>query len=181
MNKLISAGLAGLLTVSLALPAAAHTGHADGSGFLSGFLHPLGGLDHLLAMVAVGLWAAQTGGRALWMLPIAFVTMLTGGALIGMSGFELPMVEAGIAASVAVLGLLVILNKRVSVYAGMALVGVFAMFHGHAHGAEMPAAAHPLLFGAGFILSTVLLHAAGIATMIVGRGAAKRLLRATAA
>jgi urease accessory protein len=181
MNKLISTGFAGLLTVTLALPAAAHTGHVDGSGFLSGFLHPLGGLDHLLAMVAVGLWAAQTGGRALWMLPVAFVTMLAGGALIGISGLELPMVEAGIAASVAVLGLLVVLNKRVPVYAAMALVGVFAVFHGHAHGAEMPAAAHPLLFGAGFILSTVLLHGAGIATMVIGRGVAKRLVRTTVA
>ncbi|MBK1841007.1 HupE/UreJ family protein [Azospirillum sp. YIM B02556] len=181
MNKLLSAGLAGLAVVTLALPAAAHTGHADGMGFLAGFLHPLGGLDHLLAMVAVGLWAAQTGGRALWMLPVAFVTMLTGGALAGMSGIEVPMVEAGIAASVAVLGLLVLLNKRVPVSAGMALVGVFAVFHGHAHGAEMPATAQPMLFGAGFILSTVLLHGAGIAAMAIGRGVARRSARPTAA
>lgn len=180
MNKLLSAGLAGLLIVTLALPAAAHTGHADGAGFLHGFLHPLGGIDHLLAMVGVGLWAAQLGGRALWLLPVAFVTMLAGGAVLGMAGVELPLVEAGIAASVAVLGLLVVLNKRVPVAAGMALVGAFAVFHGHAHGAEMPAAAQPLLYGFGFAVATALLHGAGIATMVIGRSTARRLARSSA-
>ncbi|PWC36075.1 HupE/UreJ family protein [Azospirillum sp. TSO35-2] len=170
MNRLFSAGLAGALTVTLALPAAAHPGHAADAMFLQGFLHPLSGIDHLLTMVAVGVWAAQNGGRAVWLLPAAFVAMLAGGAALGMAGVELPAVEAGIAASVAVLGLLVALNKRVPVIAGMALVGAFAVLHGHAHGAEMPEAAQPLLYGLGFIVSTVLLHGVGIAIGMARRG-----------
>lgn len=163
MNRLLSAGLAGLLTVALALPAAAHTGHAGHAMFQEGLLHPLNGIDHLLAMVAVGIWAAQNGGKAIWLLPASFIAMLAGGAAFGMAGVELPAVEAGIAASVAVLGLLVLLNKRVPVAAGMLLVGAFAVLHGHAHGAEMPQAADPVLYSLGFLLSTAMLHAAGIA------------------
>ncbi|AWK85669.1 HupE/UreJ family protein [Azospirillum thermophilum] len=167
MTRMLPAGLAGALALTLALPAAAHTGHAGDAMFLQGFLHPLGGIDHLMAMVAVGIWAAQNGGRAIWLLPAAFVGMLAGGAVLGMAGVELPAVEAGIAASVAVLGLLVVLKKRIPVLAGMVLVGAFAVLHGHAHGAEMPEAAQPLLYALGFVLSTVLLHGVGIAIGLI--------------
>ena len=163
MNRFLSAGLAGVLTATLALPAAAHPGHTGDAMFLQGLLHPLTGIDHLLTMLAVGVWAAQNGGRAIWLLPAAFITMLSGGAVLGMAGIELPAVEAGIAASVAVLGLLVLLNKRVPVAAAVILVGAFAILHGHAHGTEMPQAADPLLYGLGFVLSTAMLHGIGIA------------------
>lgn len=163
MNRLLSAGLAGVLAATLALPAAAHPGHAGDAMFLQGLLHPLTGIDHLLTMLAVGVWAAQNGGRAIWLLPTAFIAMLSGGAVLGMAGIGLPAVEAGIAASVAVLGLLVLLNKRVPVAAAAILVGAFAVLHGHAHGTEMPQAANPLLYGLGFVLSTAMLHGIGIA------------------
>lgn len=172
MNRLLSAGLAGAFVATLALPATAHTGHAGDAMFLQGLLHPLTGIDHLLTMVAVGVWASQNGGRALWLLPASFIAMLCGGAVLGMAGIELPAVEAGIAASVAVLGLLVLLNTRVPAVAAAILVGVFAVLHGHAHGTEMPQAADPLLYSLGFILSTAMLHAAGIAiglTRHIGR------------
>ncbi|TWA70243.1 urease accessory protein [Azospirillum brasilense] len=175
MNRLISAGLAGVLSVALALPAAAHTGHAGDAMFVQGLLHPLTGIDHLLAMVAVGVWAAQNGGRALWLLPAAFIAMLSGGAALGMAGIALPAVEAGIAASVAVLGLLVLLNKRVPATAAALLVGAFAVLHGHAHGTEMPQTADPLLYGLGFVLSTALLHGTGIA-LGLARHLPRRLL-----
>ncbi|QCO05202.1 HupE/UreJ family protein [Azospirillum argentinense] len=163
MNRLLSAGTAGLLAATLALPAAAHTGHAGDAMFVQGLLHPLTGIDHLLTMLAVGVWAAQNGGRAIWLLPTAFIAMLSGGAVLGMAGIEFPAVEAGIAASVAVLGLLVLLNKRVPAAAAAVLVGAFAVLHGHAHGTEMPQTADPFLYGLGFVLSTAMLHGTGIA------------------
>lgn len=171
MNTRFAAGLAGVLTMALAAPALAHPGHLEGAGFVQGFLHPLGGIDHLLAMVAVGLWAAQLGGRALWLLPAAFVATLAGGAVLGLSGVALPLVEAGIAASVVILGLLVLLRKRVPVVAATILVAVFALFHGHAHGAEMPEASLPVLYGLGFVAATLLLHGVGMAIMLVGQRA----------
>ncbi len=154
------------LALALALaggPAAAHTSGAEGAGFAVGLAHPLQGLDHLLAMVAVGLWAAQLGGRAVWRVPAAFVAALVAGALLAMAGAGLPAVEPGIMASVLVMGLLVAGAVRLPVPAGAALVGLFALWHGHAHGAEMPQAAHPLLYGLGFVLATAALHAAGVA------------------
>ncbi|PWC91443.1 hypothetical protein TSH100_00745 [Azospirillum sp. TSH100] len=163
MNRFLSAGLAGILTATLALPVAAHPGHAGDAMFLQGLLHPLTGIDHLLTMLAVGVWAAQNGGRAIWLLPTAFIAMLSSGAVLGMAGIELPAVEAGTAASIVVLGLLVLLNKRVPVAAATILVGAFAVLHGHAHGTEMPQTADPLFYGLGFVLSTVMLHGIGIA------------------
>ncbi|MGQ9368717.1 HupE/UreJ family protein [Azospirillum sp. ST 5-10] len=172
------AAAAGIAAALLAAPALAHTGHPEGAGFVHGVLHPLGGIDHLLAMVAVGLWAARQGGRAVLLLPAAFVVMLVGGAALGMAGVALPAVEAAIAASVAVLGLLALLNRRLPLAAGMALVGAFAVFHGHAHGAEMPAGADALGYGLGFVAATVLLHAAGVVTALAGRLALRRAARA---
>ncbi len=149
--------------------AEAHTYGAAGAGFLHGLGHPLGGLDHLLAMVAVGLWAAQIGGRALWLVPAAFVAMMLVGGALGMAGIGLPMAEMVVVASVLVLGTLVASASRLPVAAGMAVTGLFALFHGHAHGVEMPEAASPALYGLGFVLTTVALHAIGVGLGLAGR------------
>lgn len=158
MKKLVLPVAALLLAPTLAH---AHPGH-DVTGFSHGFAHPLSGLDHLLAMLAVGLWAAQMGGRARWAVPATFVTVMALGGALGMMGLHLPMVESGIAASVLVLGLLIALSARLSLAAAMPLVGLFALFHGYAHGAEMPASVSGLEYAAGFALATAALHAAGI-------------------
>lgn len=141
----------------------AHTGVGDAHGLMHGFEHPIGGLDHVLAMVAVGLFAAVLGGRALWAVPAAFVLTMAVGGLVGMSGFELPFVEIGIALSVVVLGLAVAFRVHLPTLAAMALVGFFAIFHGYAHGAEAPADASGLGYALGFMLATALLHGAGVA------------------
>jgi urease accessory protein len=167
----LSASLAAL--AALAVPALAHTGHAPVFGFASGFLHPLMGVDHVLAMVAVGMLAALLGGRALWLVPGSFVgAMLLGGAL-GLSGVALPLVEAAILASVVVLGIAVASGRRMPVSAAMALVAAFAVFHGHAHGTEMPAAASALSYALGFVSATALLHAFGIAAGIMAERASQ--------
>jgi urease accessory protein len=163
----LALGLAGAALMALPAAALAHTGHMEPSGFMHGFEHPLGGLDHLLAMVAVGLWAAQSGGRALLALPAAFVGAMILGALAGMAGLPLPAVELGILGSVLALGALVAFKPRLSLTVCMAITAGFAVFHGYAHGAEMPAAASPLAYGLGFAAATALLHAAGVA-MILG-------------
>lgn len=144
----------------------AHTGVGETHGFMHGFMHPVGGLDHVLAMVAVGLFAAMLGGRALWLVPAAFVAMMGVGGLIGINGIELPFVELGIAASVIVIGAAVALRLNTPTAVAMTLVGFFATFHGHAHGAEMPVDASGLNYAIGFMLATALLHAAGIGLAI---------------
>ena len=151
--------------------ASAHTGSHGVTGFVSGLSHPLLGLDHLLAMIAIGLWAAQQGGRARWAVPAAFVgTMILGGVL-AMSGLALPQVETGIAASVLVLGLLIATRRQWAVPAGMTIAAGFALFHGYAHGLEMPQAASPALYALGFVLTTAFLHGVGIAGSLIGRHA----------
>lgn len=158
--------LAALSALAMAPAAAfAHPGTTphDHAGFLAGVLHPLTGADHLAAMVAVGLWAAALGGRAIWAVPASFVGLLAIGAVLGVIGVTLPAVEPMIAVSVIALGLAVAFRLRVAAPAAAALVGVFAVFHGHAHGAEMPELASPLLYGLGFVLATAALHGAGIA------------------
>lgn len=149
----------------------AHTGAGQSSGLMDGFLHPLGGLDHILAMVMVGLLAAQLGGRALWLVPASFVAAMIVGGGLGLAGLPILLVELGIGLSVIVLGAAVALHKRAAVPAAMALVGFFAVFHGQAHGTEMPESAIALIYGASFVTSTALLHAAGIglASLINGR------------
>jgi urease accessory protein len=152
------------LTALFLIPtfAQAHPGHGADGGLAHGFTHPFGGLDHILAMIAVGLWAAQLGKRALWSVPATFVgVMLLGGAL-GMGGFTLPFVEQGILASVFILGLLIAFTSRLPLAASAAVVGVFALFHGCAHGAEMPADSSSFAYMAGFAIATALLHAAGL-------------------
>jgi urease accessory protein len=143
--------------------AGAHPFHGVANGFAGGFTHPLSGLDHILAMVAVGLWAAQLGGRSRWMVPAAFVSLMVVGGALGMAGVHVPAVESGIAASVLVLGLLIAGAVRLPMFAGMALVGLFAIFHGHAHGTEIPAAASGFTYAVGFVLATIALHGCGIA------------------
>jgi urease accessory protein len=152
--------LAALLFAPLA--AHAHAGAGPAHGLADGFSHPLHGLDHLLAMIAVGLWAAQLGGRAIWAVPASFVGVMMLGGALGLSGATLPFVEGAILASVFLLGLLIVFSARPPLWAGAALVGAFALFHGHAHGAEMPENAVGALYAAGFVAATALLHLAGI-------------------
>ena len=148
-------------------PALAHVGHVEHSGFVSGLLHPLTGVDHLLAMVAVGVWAAMIGGRALYAFPAAFVGLMVLSALAGMGmfgfGSDWPLMEAGIALSVVALGLLVAFNLRAGLALGTTACALFAIFHGYAHGAELPAGAGAVGYIAGFAIATMGLHAAGIA------------------
>ncbi|MBP0495860.1 HupE/UreJ family protein [Roseomonas sp. SG15] len=155
-----------LLPLALALlplPALAHTGLGHVAGFTAGFAHPLGGADHLMAMVAIGLWAGLMGGRAAWALPLAFLGAMTVGGALGMAGIGLPMVEAGIAGSVIVLGALVALAVRPPLAVALGLSALFGLVHGHAHGAEMLPGAAAAGYAAGFLLATAGLHALGLA------------------
>ena len=165
--------------ILVAIPGAAlaHPGHEAG-GFAHGVMHPLGGLDHMLAMAAVGLYAALLGGRALWLVPATFVGMMAIGGALGTAGYPLPYTEIGIAFSVIVLGLAVALRASLPTSAAMAMAGLFAIFHGHAHGAEMPAEAAALSYAAGFMLATALLHGAGIAIGLAAGRLAERGARA---
>lgn len=154
-----------LLAAALALApgaALAHPGHHEAAGWTAGLHHPIGGLDHLLAMVAVGIIAGLLGGRALWMLPATFLAMMTAGAVLAAAGIVLPFVEPAIAASLVAFALLAVGARLVPLSALAGLVGAFAVFHGAAHGAEMPETASGLAYGAGFLAGTALLHAAGL-------------------
>lgn len=155
-----------VLTVALLLatsPAEAHVFGAGGAGFLEGLGHPLAGWDHLLAMLAVGIWASQIGRPAWWMLPMVFPAAMAGGGVLGWLGVPVPAVEAGIALSVLVLGVLIGFAVRPALSASIPLVALFAVFHGHAHGVELPETASPTLYGLGFILATLTLHLMGLA------------------
>lgn len=150
------------LLILLPSLAHAHVNGSDASGFTHGFGHPLSGLDHLCAMLAVGLWAAQMGGRALWAVPATFVAVMALGGALVMCGIALPLVESGIVLSVLMLGIFVAAAVRLPLAASVAIVGLFALCHGQAHGAEMPETASGIAYGAGFILATALLHVGGI-------------------
>ena len=155
--------LAALVAVTvLNITAFAHTipGHAH--GFVTGFLHPLSGLDHILAMVAVGIWGSQLGRPAIWVLPVAFPLVMSFGGVLGVRGVPIPGVEIGVAASALVLGVMIALSARPPLWIAALIVGAFAIFHGHAHGTELPRAAAPLTFALGFVLATGLLHVCGI-------------------
>lgn len=159
--------LAALTMLFLAGVAQAHTAGAHGAGFAAGLAHPFIGLDHLLAMMAVGIWAMQLGGHAIWRVPLAFMTMMALGSMFAFAGMPLPAVEAGVASSVLVLGLLIAVAARLPLVTGMLLVGAFALFHGHAHGQELPQAASVLSYSLGFLLASGLLHTAGVAVRIL--------------
>jgi urease accessory protein len=163
--KLLS--FAAVATVSFSTAALAHVGDHSHVSFTEGLLHPFSGLDHVLAMVAVGLWASQLGGRALWLLPLTFPAVMALGAALGFSGVTLPWVEIGIAGSVMVLGAVVALALRPSLAISIPLIGAFALLHGYSHGVELPASASALSYGAGFIAATLMLHAVGIATGLI--------------
>ncbi len=170
----------GCLAVGSAL---AHPDHPETMmnstmSFNSGFSHPFSGIDHLLAMLAVGLWATQLKRSALWVLTLAFPLMMVAGALLAMSGFQLPAVESGIAASVAVLGLLIAFAVKMPLWASTAIVSVFALFHGYAHGSELPHGSTAALYGAGFVLATALLHATGLFIgLVAGKQMADKVVR----
>jgi len=142
--------------------ASAHTQTGVPGGLASGFLHPLTGMDHLVAMVAVGIWGAQLGAPAIWVLPITFPLVMAMGGVLGIRGVPLPFPELAIALSAVVLGAAVALRLRLPFAAAACVVAVFAIFHGHAHGAELPHAANPLAYGIGFVVATGLLHLCGI-------------------
>jgi len=159
------------LTLLLASPAFAHAGH----GISSGFLHPFLGWDHLLAMLAVGAWGATLGARAIWAVPLVFVSAMIVGGVAGMSGIEIPIVETMILASVVVLVGFVIVRVKMSVSSAMTIVGLFALAHGFAHGAEMPALANMCVYGTGFVAATSLIHVLGaIAALTVMKAKAAR-------
>ncbi|MFF7707669.1 HupE/UreJ family protein [Pseudomonas sp. NPDC007930] len=176
LNKAFAA-LALLATPAIAF---AHPGHG-GSGLAAGISHPLGGLDHLLAMVAVGLWAAQQQGKARWALPCAFVASLLLGGLLGFEGLALPALESGIAASVLALGLAVALAVRPPLPLAIAATALFALFHGVAHGLELPAMTSPWAYAAGFAGATAALHALGFAVVRLLPRAAAPLVRVAGA
>jgi len=154
--RIAAASLALLPTVAFA-----HPGH-EGASLVDGFLHPLGGIDHIIAMVAVGLLAARLGGRALWLVPASFVAAMTAAGLAASSGMALPYVETGIGVSVVVLGAIAVFGAAMPIAVAMGLVGFFAVFHGYAHGAEMPETVSGLAYGVGFVAATAMLHGVGI-------------------
>jgi urease accessory protein len=165
-----------LLALGGAGTAHAHTGLEHAVSFASGFKHPWTGIDHMLAMVAVGLWAGLNGGRTLWAWPAAFVAVMVAGGALSMAKVPVPMVEPGILASVIVLGLLVLAAARLPVELGATVVAVFALLHGHAHGAELPADAAAVTYAAGFALATAALHALGLAIAYLAGAEGGRLL-----
>ena len=165
-----------LLTLLVIAPVAgAHEGGGVAGGFYSGFVHPMLGWDHVAAMVAVGLWGAFLGNPAIWVLPIVFPMVMAVGGALGVAGVPLPAVETGIATSAVVLGLMVALAARPPLWVAALIVAVFAIFHGYAHGAELPEAANPLAYSLGFVIATGLLHLSGIAFGLLARWPAGRL------
>jgi urease accessory protein len=169
---------AGLLTT----PVWAHTEKGQAAGFLTGLHHPISGLDHVLAMVAVGLWGAQLGPPAIWLLPVTFPMVMAFGGFLGLLGVPIPGVELGIAASAILLGTMVAWEVRPPLWLAATLVGFFAIFHGHAHGTELPAGESGLLYSVGFVIATGCLHATGISIGLIHRWSWGRIaLRAAGA
>jgi urease accessory protein len=162
-------GLCVLLLLLVPATASAHTETGAIGGFLSGFKHPLTGLDHMVAMLAVGLWGAFLGSRAMWTLPVVFPVVMALGGAAGVLGVPLPAVETGIALSGVMLGLLVAFATKPPLWAAAIVVGFFGIFHGHAHGTELPNSANALAYSIGFVVSTGLLHLCGIAFGLLAR------------
>ncbi len=152
-----------MILLAYASTASAHEATGITGGFLSGFMHPILGWDHVVAMVAVGLWGAFLGSPAIWVLPVVFPLVMAFGGALGVAGVPIPAVETGIAASAVVLGAMVAFAVRPPIWIAAVIVGTFAIFHGHAHGTELPNAANPLAYSVGFVISTGLLHLSGIA------------------
>jgi urease accessory protein len=168
--------LAAVLCIVLPALASAHEEAGQAAGFAAGLMHPVSGLDHVLAMIAVGLWGAVLGPPAIWVLPVAFPLVMAFGGLMGLLGAPLPGVEVGIAVSAIVLGAMVLAEVRPPLWLAALIVAFFAVFHGHAHGRELPPGASALLYSLGFVVATGALHAAGIALGLARRFAAGRRL-----
>jgi urease accessory protein len=158
------------LVLCYAQAAEAHVNKGEGVSFFSGFKHPISGLDHVVAMIAVGLWGAQLGAPAIWILPVAFPLVMAFGGMLGLLGVPLPWTEFGIAASAIMLGAAVMLKVRPPLAVAALLVGFFAIFHGYAHGSELPPGENGLLYSLGFVIATGCLHAVGITIGLVNRG-----------
>jgi urease accessory protein len=158
-----------LLTLGYAASAEAHIRAGEAGGFLSGLKHPVSGLDHIVAMVSVGLWGAQLGRPAIWVLPVTFPLVMAVGGFLGLVGIPVPGAEVGIAASAIVLGAMVLLEARPPLAAAAVLVATFAIFHGYAHGVELPPGGNGLLYSLGFIMATGFLHGCGIVLGLVHR------------
>jgi urease accessory protein len=167
MTKALGLGI--IVLLAGATTASAHEATGVAGGFTSGFLHPLLGWDHIAAMVAVGLWGAFLGTPAIWLLPIVFPLVMAVGAVFGITGVPLPAVEIGIAASALVLGIMVALAVRPPLWVAAIIVGAFAIFHGHAHGTELPGSANALAYAVGFVIATGLLHLFGILFGLFGK------------
>ena len=178
----LRAAITGWALALVALPALAHVQGGQAAGFLTGLAHPASGLDHVLAMIAVGLWGAQLGAPALWLLPVTFPLVMAFGGFLGLLGIALPGVEVGIALSALALGLAVATSWRPPLAVAALLVAAFAVFHGHAHGTELPQGQSGLTYSIGFVVATGLLHLAGIGIGVIHRWpagqAALRLLGA---
>lgn len=174
-----------LATVALLLAATplwAHEQSGQAAGFLTGLAHPVSGLDHVLAMVAVGLWGAQLGSPAVWVLPVVFPMVMAFGGFLGLLGVPLPGTEVGIALSAILLGVMVAMEAKPPLWAAAVLVGFFGIFHGYAHGTELPEGENALLYSVGFVIATGCLHAVGIGMGVAHRWNAGRLaLRAAGA
>jgi len=174
--------LGALVLLLASTPVLAHVQGGEAAGFLSGLSHPVSGWDHVLAMVAVGLWGAQLGPPALWLLPVTFPMVMAVGGMLGLMGFPIPGVEIGIAVSALVLGVMVLLEARPPLAVAAVVVGFFGVFHGHAHGTELPAGQSGLLYSVGFVFATGCLHGVGIAIGLIHRWpAGRRVLRGAGA
>lgn len=168
--RALSAAAASAAVLCAAGPAAAHSDAGSlAGGFASGLMHPVGGIDHVVAMVGVGLWGAFLGAPAIWVLPVVFPLVMALGGLLGLLGVPLPGVEAGIAGSALVIGAMVAARARPPLALAAVIVAAFAIFHGHAHGTELPSSASPLTYSLGFVTATGLLHLAGIAFGLLAR------------
>jgi urease accessory protein len=175
-------GLAIVVPALLPALASAHEESGKAAGFLAGLVHPVSGLDHVIAMVAVGLWGAVLGPPAIWVLPVAFPLVMALGGLMALLGLPVPAVEVGIALSAIVLGMMVLAELRPPLAVAAAIVAFFAIFHGHAHGRELPAGTSALLYSLGFVIATGLLHAAGILLGVAHRwSAGRQVVRAAGA
>jgi urease accessory protein len=179
-RRLVRREMAWWLAVALFLAAPqvvrAHPQSGAAGGFLSGFSHPISGWDHILAMIAVGLWGAQLGAPAMWLLPVTFPMVMALGGMMGLLGIPLPGVEFGIAASAIVLGGMVLSEARPRLWIAALIVGVFAIFHGHAHGTELPAGQDGLLYSAGFVIATGCLHGVGITIGLIHKWKGGRIV-----
>lgn len=168
--------ITGVLLLFFAGLANAHEATGLAGGFSSGFMHPILGWDHVIAMVAVGLWGAFLGSPAIWILPVVFPLVMAFGGALGVMGVPVPAVETGIAVSAIVLGLMVAAAARPNVWVAAVIVGIFAIFHGHAHGTELPGAVNPIAYSLGFVIATGLLHLSGIAFGALAQWPAGKML-----